>query len=121
MDYQKLSNIFNVAQLVHIVSAILIVILAETVGLWFFYEKMSIPLERENAAFWVFQISTTTAFFSMTQIPYNAVIIAHENMKIYAYVGIIEVLMKLLIVYLITVSPIDKLVFYAILLCLLFV
>ena len=118
-DYQKLSNIFNVALLVHVGLAILIVILAETIGLWFFYEKMSIPLERENAAFWVFQISTTTAFFSMTQIPYNAVIIAHENMKIYAYVGIIEVIMKLLIVYLIAVSPIDKLVFYAILLCVL--
>jgi len=118
-NFVRLNLIFNVAFVVHVLIALIIILLAETVGLWFFYEKMVIPDSRMTAAFWVYQISILTSFFSMTQVPYNAVIIARENMKVYAYVGIVEVLAKLLIVYLIQVSPIDKLVFYAFLLFLL--
>lgn len=118
-DYSKLNQIFNVAFVVHVFIAVVIVILAETVGLWFFYEKMVIPDDRLSAAFWVYQISILTSFFSMTQVPYNAVIIARENMKVYAYVGIFEVLAKLLIVYMIKFSPIDTLIYYAMLLCVL--
>ena len=118
-NYVRLSQIFNVAFAVHVFMALIIVVLAETVGLWFFYEKMTIPVERLDAAFWVYQISILHSFFSMTQVPYNAVIIARENMKVYAYIGIVEVLAKLLIVYMIKVSPIDRLVYYAILLCML--
>ena len=118
-NYIRLNQIFNVALAVHIFIALIIILLAETVGLWFFYEKMVIPENRLSAAFWVYQISILTSFFSMTQVPYNAVIIARENMKVYAYVGIVEVLAKLLIVCMIKVSPIDKLVYYALLLFLL--
>ena len=118
-NYDRLNQIFNVALVVHVVIALIIILLAETVGLWFFYEKMVIPETRLTAAFWVYQISILTSFFSMTQVPYNAVIIARENMKVYAYVGIVEVLAKLLIVYMIKLSPIDRLVYYAVLLCLL--
>lgn len=118
-NYVRLNQIFNVAFAVHVFIALVIVVLAETIGLWFFYKKMTIPEERLDAAFWVYQISILHAFFSMTQVPYNAVIIARENMKVYAYIGIVEVLARLLIVYMITISPIDKLVFYAIMLCLL--
>lgn len=118
-NYSRLNQIFSVAFVVHVLIAIIIVILAETIGLWFFYEKMVIPEERMAAAFWVYQISILTSFFTMTQIPYNAVIIARENMKVYAYVGIVEVLAKLLIVYMIKWSPIDNLVYYSILLCVL--
>ena len=117
-DYVRLKKIFNVALVVHIFIALIIVLLAETVGLWLFYEKMTIPEDRLNASFWVYQISIITMFISITQVPYNATIIAHENMKIYAYVGFLETTVKLIIVYLITVSPIDRLIFYAILLCL---
>lgn len=118
-DYNRLNKIFNVAFVTHIIIGIMIAILAETVGLWFFYEKMIIPDARLNAAFWVYQISIITTLFSLTQVPYNATIIAHENMKVYAYIGIIEVITKLLVVYLIAVAPFDRLVFYAILLFLL--
>lgn len=118
-NYVRLNQIFNAAFAVHVFMAFIIVILAETVGLWFFYEKMTIPEERQNAAFWVYQISILHSFFSMTQVPYNAIIIARENMKVYAYIGIVEVLAKLFIVYMIKVSPIDRLVYYAILLCVL--
>lgn len=115
-DYKKLKEIFSVALVVHLGIALLVVALAETVGLWFFYEKMTIPPERLNAAFWVYQISILTAVFSITQVPYDADIIAHENMKIYAYIGMVEVILKLAVVYLLLASPIDKLIYYAILL-----
>lgn len=113
----KLNQIFNVALSIHIFIALIVIFLAETIGLYFFYEKMTIPEDRLNAAFWVYQISILTCVFSFTQVPYNATIIAHENMKIYAYVGIVEAFLRLIIVYMLAMSPIDKLIFYAILLC----
>lgn len=116
-NYDRLSRVFNAAFIAHCSIALIIVLLCETVGLWLFYEKMIIPADRMTAAFWVFQISILTTVFSVTQTPYNACIIAHEDMKIYAYVGIVEVLLKLAVVYALLISPIDKLVFYAILLC----
>lgn len=117
-NYERLNQVFNVAFLIHLLIGVLVILLAETIGLWFFYEKMTIPEYRMFAAFWVYQISILTCFFTLTQVPYNATIIAHENMKIYAWVGIVEVLCKLLVVYLLIISPFDKLVFYAALLCL---
>lgn len=117
-DFERLNKIFNTAMVIHITIALLIVLLTETVGLWFFYEKMTIPQDRLDAAFWVYQISIISCVFSLTQVPYNATIIAYEDMKIYAYVGIIEVLLKLGVVFLLVISPIDKLVFYAVTLCL---
>ena len=118
-NYERLNQVFNVAFLIHVAIGIIVIVLAETVGLWFFYEKMSIPADRIDAALWVYQISILTCFFSLTQVPYNAAIIAHENMKVYAWVGIVEVICKLVIVYLLVLSPFDKLVFYAAMLCLL--
>lgn len=118
-NYERLNQVFNVAFLIHVAIGIIVIVLAETVGLWFFYEKMSIPADRIDAAQWVYQISILTCFFSLTQVPYSAAIIAHENMRVYAWIGIVEVLAKLVIVYLLVVSPFDKLVFYAVLLCLL--
>jgi len=118
-NFQRLNQIFNVALIIHIGISLIIVLLAETIGLWFFYEKMTIPADRLDAALWVYQISIITCFISLTQVPYNATIIAHENMKIYAWVGIGEVLGKLIIVYLLLISPVDRLVFYALLLCIL--
>ncbi len=115
-NFERLHSVFNAAIVIHILIAGIIIILAETVGLWFFYEKMTIPADRLDAAFWVYQISIATTFFSLTQVPYNAAIIAHENMRIYAYVGVVEVLARLAVVYLLSVSPIDKLIFYALLL-----
>lgn len=112
-NYETLNKIFNVSLLTHIFIGIIIVLLAETIGLWFFYEKMIIPEERLNAAFWVYQISIFSTLISLIQVPYNATIIAHENMKVYAYVGIVEVILKLVVVFLLVISPFDKLIFYA--------
>lgn len=118
-NYERLNKIFNTALVIHIAIAFFIVLLAETIGLWFFYEKMTIPTDRLDAAFWVYQISILTCFFTLTQVPYNATIIAYEDMKIYAYVGVAEIFLKLAVVFLLMISPIDRLVFYALLLCLL--
>lgn len=116
---QKLKNIFSTTLTAHIGLAIIIAILAETVGLWFLHNKLVIAPERMNAAEIVFHLSILTAFFSLTQVPYGACIIAHEKMGVYAYVSIIEAVLKLAIVYLLTVGDIDKLKLYALLLCLL--
>ena len=111
------NRVFNVALVIHVMLALLIIALAETVGLWFFYEKMTIPDNRMDAAFWVYQISIVTCFFSLTQVPYNAMIIAHEDMRVYAWVGIAEAAFKLAVAFVIMASPFDVLVYYALLLC----
>ena len=118
---QKLKNIFSTTLSAHICLALLIAVLAETVGLWFLHNKLVIAPDRLNAAEFVFHLSILTAFFSLTQVPYNASIIAHEKMGIYAYVSIIEASLKLLIVYLLNIGDIDKLKLYALLLCLIHV
>lgn len=120
-DPQKLKNIFSTTLTAHIGLALLIVVLAETVGLWFLYNKLVIPPERLDAAKFVFHLSILTAFFTLTQVPYNACIIAHEKMGVYAYVSIIEASLKLLIVYLLNIGGADKLKLYALLLCMIYI
>lgn len=115
-NIQKQKSTFGACLNLHIGIALLVLILGETIGLWFFYEKMVIPDERMVAAFWVYQFSILTTMVSFTQVPYNASLIAHEEMSIYAYVGLYEAISRLIIAYLITISPIDKLVFYGLLL-----
>lgn len=115
-NYVRLNALFNVALLTHVFIGLIIIVLAETVGLWFFYEKMIIPEERLNVAFWVYQISILSTFISLTQVPYQATLIAHENMKIYAYVGMVEAFAKLGVVCCLLFVSFDKLISYAILL-----
>ena len=116
---EKLKNIFSTTLTGHILLALLIVVIAETGGLWFLNHKLIIPPERMNAALIVFHLSVVTAFFSLTQVPYNASIIAHERMGVYAYVSIFEAVARLAIVYLLLIGSIDKLILYGILLCVL--
>lgn len=114
-DLGKLKKIFSTTLTSHILLAIIIVIVAETAGQWFLHHKMVIPPERMEAAEWVFHFSILTAFFTLTQVPYNACIIAHEKMTIYAYVSIVDAVCKLLIVYMLVIGQMDKLILYAIL------
>lgn len=113
---KKLKDTFGAALNLHICVALLVLVVGETIGLWFFYEKMIIPEERMTAAFWVYQFSILTTMVAFTQVPYNASLIAHEEMSIYAYVGLYEAISRLAIALLIALSPIDKLVFYGLLL-----
>lgn len=115
----RLSTVFSTILVIHLVLAVVIAILAEGFGIWFVNHKMVIPPERLGAANWVFQFSVLTFCFNLITVPYNATIIAHEQMKIYAYIGLLEGVVKLLICYLILISPIDRLVFYSFLMFLL--
>lgn len=108
-DHHCIREVFNVSLVVFVMLSLAIIVLSETVGLWFFYNKMVIPPERMNAAFWVFQLSVINTLFVVTQIPYSAVLVAHENMKIYAYVGMADAVIRLVIIYALLVSPFDKL------------
>ena len=114
---EKQKAVFSTTLTVHLFLAFAIIIVAETAGLWFLYNKMVIPAVRLQAATWVYHLSIITAFLSLTQTPYNASIIAHERMGVYAYTSIAEATLKLLICYLISMSPFDRLIVYAILLC----
>lgn len=115
-DFEKLKRTFSTTLTIHIALAVLVVLLAETVGLWFLYNKMVIPVEKMEAAVYVYHISILTAVFTLTQVPYNASIIAHERMSVFAYVSIVEVTAKLLVVYLLNIGDFDKLKLYATLL-----
>lgn len=115
-DHERLQNTFSTAFLSHLFLAIVILIVMESVGLWYIANKFVIPDGREWATHLVFQLSIINTVILVMQVPYTATIIAHENMHVYAYVGIFEVFAQLGVVYLLSISPIDKLVFYAFLL-----
>lgn len=110
----QLNTIFSMAVIIHIVLAIIVFIIAETIG-YFLFNQLNIPNERISAALWVFHISIITSCFSFTQIPYTALIVAFERMNIYAYISILEVTLKLLIVFLLPYIPLDRLISYAVL------
>jgi len=114
-DYPELKRVFNASLSSHIAIAFVVFLLAETVGLWFLTHKLVIPEERMSAALWVYQFSILATMVTLTQVPYNALIVAHEKMNVYAYVSILEVTLKLVIVYLLVIGDFDKLKLYAIL------
>lgn len=114
-NQKRLADTFSSALIAHIGIAVIVLIVAETVGLWFLNHKLVIPESRMPAAHWVYQCSIISAMLNITQVPYNAAIIAHEKMDVYAYVEILNVTLKLLIVYLLTIGNFDKLILYAIL------
>lgn len=115
-EQSKLRKTFSVSFTIHFLIAILIVLLAETAGLWFFKTNMQIPIGRVDAAMWVFQFSVLAAVLSILIVPFNAFIIAHEKMSAFAYISIADVILKLAIVYVLQIAPIDKLIMYSILL-----
>lgn len=114
-DVTDLVRCFKTTRSIHGILAIIIGIICETLGLLILH-RSSIPIDRQNAAFWVFQISTLTAMINVTQIPFNALIIAHERMGVFAIISIFEAIAKLGICFLLLASPFDKLIYYAILL-----
>jgi len=114
-DHVQLKKVFNASLSSHIAIAFFVLLLAETIGLWFLTHKLVIPSERMAAAIWVYQFSILSAMVTLTQVPYNALIIAHEKMNIYAYVSVLDTILKLGIVFLLAVGDFDKLKLYALL------
>lgn len=113
----RLQTLFATVRVAHIILGIIIVVLGEAIGLWFIYNKLVIPIERLGAAVFAFHFSMAATFFQITQVPYNATIIAHERMNIYAYISILEAILKLAIVFVLKVFSRDKLEVYAVLMC----
>lgn len=114
-NLNKLKQVFCTSVTIHLAIAGIIFILAETVGLWFLNTHMNIATDRMTAANWVYQCSILTFILTVISVPYNACIVAHERMKAFAYISIVEAGLKLAIVYLLLVLSADKLIAYAIL------
>lgn len=116
-DMQRLKETFSTSVLIHIALAAVVFVLAESLGVWFLNTQMTIPADRLTAANWVFQASILSFMFGLFSVPYNASIVAHERMKTFAYIGILDVVLRLLIVLFVAYVPFsyDKLIVYALL------
>ena len=117
-DYEHLKTTFSVTFQIYVLLAAIIVVLAETIGLWFVMNKLVIPPERLTAAIWIYQAAVFAFIMKFVAMPYMASVIAHENMNVYAYVGIAEVSLNLVIVFILQGFDYDKLILYGCLLAL---
>lgn len=117
-NIERLKTIFSTGVNIQLGMSVLIIIIAEAVGIWFLNTKMNIPTDRMVAANWVFQCAILTFVLNLLSVPYNAAIIAHEKMSAFAYISVVEVSLKLIIVYMLMISPFDRLETYAVLLLL---
>ena len=115
-DMDKLKKVFASSVTIQLLLSVVVFILAETIGLWFLNNRMVFPAERTIAANWIFQFSVINFVVSLINLPNSAVIIAREKMSVFAFFGVFDVLIKLLIAFLLVVSPMDKLIFYGLLL-----
>ena len=114
-DYIQLQKTFSATLTIHIGIALIVLILAETIGLWYVNSKMIFPVERVFAVNVVYQFSIATSLLSIIQVPYNALLIARERMNVFAYISIAEVILKLVIVFMLVFFAKDKLITYSIL------
>ena len=115
-DKKKLHLTFNTAFYTHLALALILTFILETAGLWYVYNKMVIPEGRFSAAVFAYHVSVITSAISIIQVPFTSLIMAYERMGVYAYISIFEALAKLMVVFLLSVSPYDRLVVYAVLL-----
>jgi len=112
-NIEHLKRVFSTSILIQGSLSIVLILICETIGLWFLNYKLNIAAERMYAANWVFQFSIISSVLGLMVIPYNACIVSHEKMSIYAYLSIIEVTVKLLFIYMLYIMPGDKLILYA--------
>ena len=109
------NRVFISAIITQAVLAVIIVVLLESIGLWYMFEKMVIPDGRFTAAMWVFQISVISTVVMMMQVPFNAAILAHEKMDFFAYLSVLNQVLKLIIVLVLPYLDGDKLILYGLL------
>ncbi len=114
-DYIQLNRIFSMSITIHALIAVIVLILSETGGLWLLNTQLNIPAARMEAANWVYQSSIFSFVITILYVPYNAIIIAHERMNVFAYISILEVVLKLFITILVLWLGFEKLKFYAVL------
>ena len=111
-DKELARKSFSVTLVIYLVLSAVFVLIAETIGLWFLNTQLVIPEDRIVAANWVYQFTIVSSVNQLIATPYNAAVIAREKMSIFAYISILEVVLKLLIVFMLFVSPIDRLIMY---------
>ena len=114
-DKEHLNRTFCVTFIIYIILCLLVLLVAETLGLWFVMNKLVIPSERKIAAVWIYQFSIISFLMTLITTPYKAAIIAHESMDAYAYISIIEVVLKLAVVFALQIIPFDRLILYGLL------
>lgn len=112
---QRLHEVFITSVNIHVIISLLVVLISETVGVWFLSEQMVIPDGRQGAAMWCFQLSVVTAVAEVMSCPYQSVIIAREKMSAFAYISILDAFLKLAIVGMLLITDYDRLIVYAIL------
>lgn len=112
-DLKKMQEIYSFSLIIHLGIAVVFVLLAETVGLWFVSNKLNIPEVRKTATAIVYQFTIITTVFNILRVPYNALIIAYEKISFFAWLSILEAILKLAIVFLLILSDRDRLVLYA--------
>ena len=112
-DYKQTNVVFCMSMNTYILLSIVVVVLGETIGLWFVNTQLNIPSERMYAAQWVYQFTLIQFVINLLRVPYNASIIAYERMNFYAYISLVEVIAKLLVVYLLYITTFDKLIYYS--------
>lgn len=115
-NQERLHKVFSTSILIHALIAVVILILAETVGLWLFYSKMIIPEGRMTAAMLVYQLSVLSSLVTIMSVPYNSAIIAREKMDVFAYISMLEVSLRLVVVVALCFAAGDRLMVYAFLL-----
>lgn len=115
---KQLSDTFSTLLNVHILIGVLVFVLGEVLGIWFIQNKLNVPLDRLDAAIWVLQFSLFTFFCTVVNVPYSSSVISHEEMGVFAYIAIFEVVAKLCIAFILLCTPFDRLIIYAALLAL---
>ena len=110
---ERIQNIFSTSLKIHFFISLFILCLGETIGIYFLNVCMVIPAERMFAANWVYQLSLLSCCVGVITLPYNAMIISYERMDVFAYISILETILKLFVAYATSYAMGDKLIFYA--------
>ena len=112
-DTEQVKNVYSASIIIHVLTAFFFILIAETIGLWFFKTWLNIPPERQGIALFVYHFSVALTAINIFQVPYQATIMTYEKMSAFAFISIIDILLKLGAVLLLTIIPFDKLLFYS--------
>lgn len=112
-DQEEASRVFSLSQASFFLLSLFVLLLAEVIGLWFISNKLVIPVDRLDAALWVFHATVISLFFTVNGIVFNSVLVARENFQVYAYIGVFEAFAKLAIAVVLSLTDVDRLKLYA--------
>ncbi|MBY7766019.1 hypothetical protein KW426_15830 [Vibrio fluvialis] len=114
-EFKDINKIFSASINVYMFIILVVIIFSQTFGIWFVDSKLNIPLDKKIDTYWVYQMSVLSFLMAIWSAPYNAVLIAYERMKAYAYIGVISIISKLLLVLILAFIPYNKLIWFSVL------